>query len=85
MDKSLIVNREAAWHAEILKEDINAGFYDDSDEELTQKEIKLKKKKDYQRKYYLAHKQAILQKRKAARDCSHNAASKKTFNKSIAI
>ena len=78
MDKSLIVNRDAAWLADVIKEDINAGFYSDRDEELTPQEMRQKKKKDYQRKYYLAHQNKILSKRKAAYECNHKTAKNKT-------
>lgn len=61
MDKSLIVNRDAAFYADCIKADIEMGLDDDSDEELSPAEQKEKKKKDYQREYYQRNKQTRLQ------------------------
>lgn len=94
-----IVNPYAAWRAECIKADIEAGLDDDSAETLTPEELKAKRRKDYQQRYYQQHKQQRIRyakgwnkrhpecckeyHKKAACDCNRKAANRNNTTPSL--
>jgi len=71
-----IVNPYAAWRAECCKADLDNGWCDEEKQHKTHLDAEHRAKHRASQRAYLAHK-------KAARDCTHKAANKKLYTKSI--